>query len=113
MSVLPLQDWIAVALLAAFVAGLYFGPSLWVTFTQSPSDATRIKVQYEGLDSPAGPYSKVLGIERKGTLIGGRPGSPSSRKYEVRLEKADGHVLTKVVQVEASPFGQGRITEGS
>ena len=64
------------------------------------------------MDGPAGPHTKVLSVERIGTRISGNLGSPSSRKYEVRLQKSDGRIITKVVLVDASLFGQGSITEG-
>ncbi len=112
MDALHLQDWLNLTVLVAFVAAIYFGHPLWVTFTQSSADAVRIKVLYEGMDGPAGPHTKVLGIERKGTRIGGYPGSSSCRKYEVQLQKADGRTLMKTVEVEASLFGQGSISEG-
>ena len=112
MDALHPQDWLNLTLLVAFVVAMFFCHPLWVTFTQSPADAVRIKVLYEGMDGPAGPHTKVLGIERKGSRIGGYPGSASCRKYEVQLQKADGRTLTKIVEVEASLLGQGSISEG-
>ncbi len=106
-----MQDLIGIGAIVALVVAVYFGPPLMVMFTQSPSDVARIKVIYEGIDGPVGPYTKVVDVRRKGTIFSARPGSPSARTYEVRLEKIGGGAMTKIVQVDATLLGDGRVSD--
>src|SRR5262249_22681227 len=105
--------------LEAIVAGLIglgwlatvLGPTLWVALVPSPSDVSRIKAEYEGLQGRAGPNTQVLNVRRTGVGMGNRS-EQSARVYELTLRKFDGEVVKRSVVVEFSVFGDGRVREG-
>ncbi len=100
--------WIVLATLA--FAALFFGKPLWASVTSPKADLIQIKVEYEGVTSKAGPYTKVSSIVRSGIDWGGRY-SPPYRKYTVQLMHQNGVTAERIVGVEATFLGGGETAE--
>jgi hypothetical protein len=98
--------WTLFAILVAW----QFGYPLWVLCTARPSDLTRVRAEYEGLQGRAGPNVKILSIERSGGGFGGRTSAPY-RSYDLELQLPTGETRRKTVRAEAPLLGGGSVCE--